>query len=204
MSRRRFTNNRKDGGVYIDSAPNGVYIYRTNEKLYTKETWNNYWNEEAVGIALKSSKCQFVISTEETSSYLIFGGYGTTISGITTTTNESIAKADYDGYQNTYNIISQLSGTNLATNYCINTLFKHGKYGYLGSLGEWVEAYNNKYEIDILLSLIGGVSIRNNKHRWTSTQHSSQRMWVLHWGFGGIGNSAKNDATTYTRAFSKL
>lgn len=204
MSRRRFMNHQEDGSLSVDAAPNGIYIYRTNMRLYTKNTWNNLWNAEAVGIALKSNNCRFVISPEEKSSYLTFGGYGTTINNITTTTSQSTAEKDYSGSQNTDKIITQLSGNALAAMYCRNVLFKHGKYGYLGSLGEWKESYNQKSEIDSLMSIIGGEAIRNNKHIWTSTQYDSQRMWVLHWGTGSVASSAKNDGSTWTRAFAQL
>ena len=42
---------RKKGGMAIEGAPNGVYILRTDNRLYTEKMWKKEWNSDAVGVA---------------------------------------------------------------------------------------------------------------------------------------------------------
>lgn len=182
----------------------GIFILDTDGNLVKRADWNTGNNSKAVGVAVLSDNCKFVISTTENSSNIQWGGYGTTISNIVTTTDAATAKKDYLGSGNTDKIIAQLgSGNAPAADYCRGVTFKHGKKGYLGSLGEWQEAYNNKAEIDACMSLIGGTAINTSYYHWTSTQYSSIGSWVLRWSDGGVGLSTKN-YDYRVRAFAAL
>ena len=137
-----------------------------------------------------------------------WGGHGTEISGIVTTTDSSTALLDYAGNSNTTKIINQLGfGNNAPTAfYCMTRTMTVGGttlYGYLGALGEWQTAYNNKSSIDSALSKIGGTAIATESSHWTSTQHSSTNAWCLTWGNGVVGGSTK-DGSNYVRAFYPL
>lgn len=182
----------------------GIFILDTDGNLVKRADWNTGNNSKAVGVAVLSDNCKFVISTTENSSNIQWGGYGTTISNIVTTTDTATAKKDYLGSGNTDKIITQLgSGNAPAADYCRGVTFKHEKKGYLGSLGEWQEAYNNKAEIDACMSLIGGTAINTSYYHWTSTQYSSDGSWRLHWSVGSVGGSSKY--TSYrVRAFAAL
>lgn len=182
----------------------GIFILDTDGNLIKRADWNTGNNSKAVGVAVLSDNCKFVISPSENSSNISWGGYGTTISNIVTTTDAATAKKDYLGSGNTDKIIAQLgSGNAPAADYCRGVTFKHGKKGYLGSLGEWQEAYNNKAEIDACMSLIGGTAIYTSAYHWTSTQYSSDRSWMLAWSGGSVGNGTKtNDRRV--RAFAAL
>lgn len=170
----------------------GIFILDTDGNLVKRADWNTGNNSKAVGVAVLSDNCKFVISTTENSSNIQWGGYGTTISNIVTTTDAATAKKDYLGSGNTDKIIAQLgSGNAPAADYCRGVTFKHGKKGYLGSLGEWQEAYNNKAEIDACMSLIGGTAINTSYYHWTSTQCSSTISWVLGWSGGSVSASLK-------------
>lgn len=170
----------------------GIFILDTDGNLVKRADWNTGNNSKAVGVAVLSDNCKFVISTTENSSNIQWGGYGTTISNIVTTTDAATAKKDYLGSGNTDKIIAQLgSGNAPAADYCRGVTFKHGKKGYLGSLGEWQEAYNNKAEIDACMSLIGGTAINTSYYHWTSTQYSSTSSWMLGWSDGSVGNHRK-------------
>ena len=196
---------KKKAGISIGGAPSGVYILRTDNMLYTKEMWKTDWNSEAVGVAMVVDNCRFVISKIQGSA-MAWGGFGTTISGIVTATDENTAKKDYAGEDNTDKIIAQLGGSNdEAASYCRNThnLFPGGRQGYLGSLGEWQEAYNNKSEIDACMSLLGGTAIATDYYHWTSTQYSSRSAWVLAWLYSVVGSSPKS-AGYRVRAFAAL
>ena len=182
----------------------GIFILDTDGNLVKRADWNTGNNSKAVGVAVLSDNCKFVISTTENSSNIQWGGYGTTISNIVTTTDAATAKKDYLGSGNTDKIIAQLgSGNAPAADYCRGVTFKHGKKGYLGSLGEWQEAYNNKAEIDACMSLIGGTAINTSYYHWTSTQYSSNLSWLLRWSDGSVGTGSK-DGSYRVRAFAAL
>ena len=182
----------------------GIFILDTDGNLVKRADWNTGNNSKAVGVAVLSDNCKFVISTTENSSNIQWGGYGTTISNIVTTTDTATAKKDYLGSGNTDKIITQLgSGNAPAADYCRGVTFKHEKKGYLGSLGEWQEAYNNKAEIDACMSLIGGTAINTSYYHWTSTQYSSNYSWILRWSDGSVRSSGK-DGSGRVRAFAAL
>lgn len=182
----------------------GIFILDTDGNLVKRADWNTGNNSKAVGVAVLSDNCKFVISTTENSSNIQWGGYGTTISNIVTTTDAATAKKDYLGSGNTDKIMAQAgSGNAPAADYCRGVTFKHGKKGYLGSLGEWQEAYNNKAEIDACMSLIGGTAINTSVYHWTSTQYSSTISWGLRWSDGSVDSRGK-DFGRRVRAFAAL
>lgn len=182
----------------------GIFILDTDGNLVKRADWNTGNNSKAVGVAVLSDNCKFVISTTENSSNIQWGGYGTTISNIVTTTDTATAKKDYLGSGNTDKIIAQLgSGNAPAADYCRGVTFKHGKKGYLGSLGEWQEAYNNKAEIDACMSLIGGTAINTSYYHWTSTQYSANGSWLVNWSAGSVNTNTKN-TNRRVRAFAAL
>lgn len=183
----------------------GVFILDTDGNLVKRSDWNTGNNSRAVGVAVLSDNCKFVISpTENSSNTAWIFAYDSTISGIVTTTNAATAKQDYAGNSNTDKIMAQAgSGKAPAANYCRGITFKHGKKGYLGSLGEWQEAYNNKAEIDACMSLIGGTGIYTSAYHWTSTQCSGTNAWVLEWSGGTVGNDGKTGSRR-VRAFAAL
>lgn len=178
------------------SIPNGVYIYDKQGKLWNKSDWSTSNNSNASGIAVKTDNCSFVIApTEQTS--IQWGGLGTLISNCTTTTDKNTAKIDYNGKQNTDEIVSQLgAGLEYAARYCKEYTFLHGAKGYLPTLGELNEAYQNKSEIDACMSLIGGKALADNSIRnfrkWSSTQYDGSKAWNLVWLDGKIGNYIKD------------
>ena len=188
---------------------NGIYICDNTGALTTVESWNTSNNSSAIGVAVISDNCAFVI--EKTMSYststIQWGGKGITISGIVTTSTTNIAKTDYAGESNTTKIINQLgSGNAPAAEYCRGrscTVNGTTLYGYLGALGEWQTAYNNKSSIDSALSKIGGTAIDTLDFHWTSTQGSSDSAWYLRWDNGSVGIYYK-DYGGYVRTFYPL
>lgn len=96
-----------EGAYMPNDAPVGVYILSTDGYVYNRSSWQTSNNAKAVGVAVKTSACSFVIAPDEVQS-IQWGGYGTTISRCTTTTNESTAKTDYNGKANTDAIVAQL------------------------------------------------------------------------------------------------
>lgn len=133
-----------------------------------------------------------------------WGGYGTEVSSIVTTTDSSTAKTDYDGDLNTTAILGQLgdsSSSAPAAHYCSHYYFPNGATGYMGAAGEWQAALDNKDAITSALSKCGGTSM--NSYYWTSTQCSSNVSWCLDWNPERLGSGNKRNRT-YVRAFSTL
>lgn len=204
---KSFTANQATRAVTMTYAEikRGVFILDTSGNLVRRSDWNTSNNNKAVGVAVLSDNCKFVISKEENSINLAWGGYGITITNIATTTDATTAKKDYAGWTNTDTIIFQLKsqGGSPAASYCSEVSFPNGKKGYLGSLGEWQEAYNNKAEVDACMSLIGGTAIATSYYHWTSTQYSSYGSWRLSWSDGNVTSYAKGTSDR-VRAFAAL
>ena len=156
----------------------------------------------AIGVAVVKQSGGFIIDKTH-NSQKTWGGYGTTIADITTTTTTSVAKLDKNGNSNTDAIIVQLGAGNAPAaeecrkySYTINGITVNG---YLGACGEWQTAYDNKSAVNEMMSKIGGTAITENWY-WTSTQYSGNRAWRLYWYDGSVGYDPKN-VTYYVRPF---
>ena len=186
--------------TYI-KVPLGIYIYDTDGQFILPSNWDTTNNSKAVGVLVSTENSKFVIApTYGDSTTKKWGGAGTVISGIVTTNISSTAKADYAGEANTDKIIAQLGiGNNSAAEYCRNFTFKNGNKGYLWSLGEALDAYNNKSEINKAMSKIGGTPMATDNYFWTSTQYSNNYAWAMQWSDGYVDFSNKTFGT-YARA----
>ena len=190
-----------------------IYIQHIDGTLYTTDDWTSggYANEDANGVAVvRPISGSFVIAKEESSSRLAWGGYSKTITDIVTSSTSSVAVLDNDGAGNTPKIIEQCNGYTSsgvtgapAAEYCASYTFPNGKTGYLGALGEWQAAYNNKTKVNSAMSLIGGTSFNTSYYYWSSTQYYSASSWRLHWGNGNLYDGNK-DKTYCVRAFCLL
>ena len=192
----------------LQNVPNGVYIIDTGNLLYPRANWDTANNANAMGVAVISDNCRFAISKVQGGDMVWDDTENSDvlINDVVTTEDLNTAKLDYDGEGNTNKIIAQLGAENApAANYCRNTsgLFPNNKQGYLPSLGEWNEAYNNKAEIDTCMSLIGGDAINTTYYHWTSTQVSASLSWVLRWSGRAMGSGSK-DYPYPVRAFLSL
>ena len=177
----------------------GIYIYDTDGKLTLSKNWDAANNSKAVGVYVGTENSKFVIAPTGDNVTRKWGGYGTNISGIVTSSDSTTAKKDYAGETNTDKIIAQLGKDKApAAEYCRNYTFKNGKKGYLWSLGEAQDAYNNKEAIDEAMSKIGGTAMSTDYH-CTSTQGSSYYAWILNWNNGNLYSSSK-DISFYVRA----
>ncbi len=207
-AQRQFTANRVSRSVtmtYLEKK-RGIFILDTDGNLVKRSEWSTSNNSKAVGVAVLSGNCKFVIAPTQYSYKFKWSknGHRYAVPGVTTTTSNSTAKKDYKGVSNSSAIVSKYgAGTDYAAGWCQNFSFKNGKKGYLGSCGEWQEAYNNKAEIDACMSLIGGTAIATYDYHWTSTQYDSGSAWKLTWSDGGVGNDPKGNDNR-VRAFAAL
>ena len=195
-----------EGGGTPTEGIYGVFIYDTNGNLTKPEEWDTANNDLAVGVAVIDENCSFIIGKEASESKAWSDIlYGTTVSGIVTTNDKSTAKTDYKGEANSSIVRGlTLKETNAFNWAYSNTITVNGTtlYGYIGALGEWWTAYNNKSSIDSALSKIGGTAMTIDYH-WTSTQYGSNNAWRLTWGNGNVIDHFKR-GNSYARAFYHL
>lgn len=195
---------------YIENTD--VYIQHIDGTLYTTDDWTSggYTNEDANGVAVvRPISSSFVIAKEESRSRLKWGGYNKIITDIVTSSTTSEAILDNDGAGNTPKIIEQCSGYTEngvtgapAAEYCAGYTFPNGKTGYLGALGEWKAAYDNRTKVNSAMSLIGGTAISTEYYSWTSTQISIESAWGYHWKSGRSGIVKYGEC--YVRPFCSL
>lgn len=90
-----------------------------------------------------------------------------------------------------------------AVGWCANYTFKNGAKGYLGACGEWLEAFNNKAEIDACMNLItGGIAIKA-PYYYSSTQYDFYSAWGLTWSRKDVYANSKSIGF-YVRPFAPL
>ena len=197
------------GGSTPTEGIYGVFIYDTNGNLTKPEEWDTANNDLAVGVAVIDENCSFVIEKTQSNSGIHWSDklYETTVSGILNTMDSSIALLDYAGESNSSIVRGLTSGETNAFNWAYsNTITVNGitLYGYIGAVGEWQTAYNNKSAIDSALSTIGGTAMNTRNYHLTSTQSLSNACWEFKWSNGGVSRYNKNGSSTYVRAFYHL
>ena len=182
----------------------GVFILGTDDILYSASEWNQP-NSSAVGVAVLTNECKFVIAPIKNKITLVWSKSGIVehVSGVTTAANSSVARTDYKGVSNSSAIVSKYgAGTDYAAGWCQNFTFRNGKKGYLGSCGEWQEVSNNRDEIKACMSLIGGTSVGDGYY-WTSTQLDVNGAWTKPLQSDFVSPGYKYNAF-YTCAFAVL
>lgn len=199
-------------GIDPATAPNGVYIYSNDGKLYNLDDWDTANNDSAVGVAVVTDDCKFAITKGEKPRRAWSNDlYGTDVSGLTNYTSVDGASSDFNGESNT-SIIREAApsedASNNAAHYCYNQIVSiNGRgtvHGYLPALGELKVAYNNKFVIITAMSLIGGTDMISNNWYWASSEINANYARRLQWGNGVIGTDTKDDITNYVIPFFSL
>lgn len=194
------------GGETPTEGIYGVFIYDTNGNLTKPEEWNTANNDSAVGVAVIDENCSFIIEKTPNNSEIAWSStlYGTIVPGIVITEDISTAKTDYAGEHNSSVIRSLTSGETNAFNWAYDkTITVNGTtlHGYIGALGEWKTAYDNKSAIDRAFIKIG--TYISGYEYWTSTQYSSSNASGFGWNNGNIYTSSKSN-NSHVRAFYHL
>ena len=185
------------GGITPEEAPNGVYVYTNDGRLYNPQEWDTVNNDQAIGVAVIDTDCQFVISR-----YLPIGNSirwsftlgNIDVDGILNAYSTDEAKTDYAGQNNTslINARSNESSNYCAASYCYNKTL-NGQHGYLPAAGELYVLSENRSEVNNALTVIGASTIDaafdvitestgNSFHRlWSSTENLKHLAWYLEW-----------------------
>lgn len=186
--------------LYNVDIPDGVYIQHINGNLFTTEQWTagGFANEEANGVAVKTSKIQAVIALTNASTSIQWSSDTTNlISGVSTIDDEWQVYKDLAGVANTA-ILAEIDESGAAFA-CANYTFPNGAKGYLPSYGELYALYGLD-SVHEAISIVGGVPLKGNmqyeKWFWTSTQASAEQAWTIN-----IRNFSRFKQTKDTKAY---
>lgn len=177
----------------------GVFIYDIDGKLTYPAVWNTANNSKAVGVAIVTDNCRFVVAKEDIGEKS-WGGYGADLQKMTNYTRESTAATDFDGVNNTSKIIEVL-GSDSAAGDCAAYTFPNGQPGYLGASGEWQVARQNKDALNSALMLIRGTKMTEDIY-WTSTECDGNDAWYQKFDSANYLMSYAKISKFYVRAFS--
>lgn len=205
----------------VDVIPEGASIYGIDGRFYTPDEWvkSGNSNEDAIGVAFCDMAYDgtyvcppFVIHPSEGTD-LKYSDKTRTYSGVTSTSDVSIAVKDFNGETNTKYIINTdgYSVTGTGPVYANGITFKHGKKGYVPAAGELDYMFSdgsvrNYYEkINECLSAINGVLLDRDKSYWSSTSDKEKfGAWMYNSSTHGIRISGDKTAKKYVRAVAKL
>lgn len=190
--------------LYNVKALSGVMIQHIDGSLYTTDEWTagGFANDQANGVAVFAPNSKFVIAKTSYNNKMAWSSdEENAVEGVMLTNDFATAKTDYAGEANTALIVvDDIYGAALT---CANYTFPNGAKGYLPALGEWVEAYAYKADIDAAMTLIGGTSL-GSKTYWSSTQYSANQARLLTWTDGSTKYERKGGINGYACAFSSL
>lgn len=173
-----------------NNAPNGIYILTLDDYLIKREDWP-VPGKTPVGVAILSDYCKFAIPQDTKSEFKRWGNQWTP-AGATIATDMAIASKDYKGKSNT-DAILRVDTYGVSAAYYCNSFILNGRNCYLGSLGEWIEAYKNVNEVNLCMQAINGNPIYWSES-WSSTIYDFDGAWLFNWGKGEIGrNPRKNN-----------
>lgn len=172
-----------------NNAPNGIYILTIDDYLIKREDWS-VSGKTPVGVAILSDYCKFAIPRDIKLESIRWGNQWTP-AGATITTDMAIASKDYRGKANT-DAILRIDTYGVSAAYYCNSFILNGRNCYLGSIGEWVEAYKNVNEVNLCIQIINGTPMYWGGS-WSSTIYDFDTAWSFHWGKGEIGRNLRKD-----------
>ena len=182
----------------------GVYILDKSNKLYEKNHYSGT-SDDAVGVAVMVSQCQFVISKAANFANIEWATSGGLIDGIVTSVVSDVVEKDFAGESNTDKLIEQLGSNAPAAYSCRTTtgLFPEGYTGYLPAIGELRLAYALKAQIEACMSKIGGEDMFGTFRLWGSAQRDENNAWTMAANVGNLIYDTKA-SQRYARAFARV
>lgn len=171
----------------------GTFIEDVNGNLYTRSEWGSSSHGTANAVVVLTDACKVRLAlTQASDAMAMHSSYNGTLENyMTAISDETQAKADYNGAANTTNIMKLQSSTSYAAGWCNAFTFPNGTKGCLPSLGQLWTLYQNKTEVDACLSACGGTAMTNNYY-WSSTFWGIDGQYRCCWNFGWSGNASNN------------
>ena len=194
--------------IIYNGVSNGVFIESIDGMLYTSSNWTS--GKTANSIVVVSDSARFRMALTYPSSFVMqmsTNYYEPLDAYMTAISNQTAARADYDGAENTANILKVQSSTEYAAGYCNAFTFPDGSTkGFLPSLGQLNLVYQNKTAVDVALSKCGGTAMSINNNYWSSTFYGLDGEYRLCWYLNlSNGNAFQNYNLTnnfYVRPFA--
>ena len=197
-------------GPSIDSTgkANGVYAVTATGELIA-------YNDAAVdatclGVALITDNQRIMIekmgeaNAEWNSNTFLYWGkslYSKNVAGITETTDQTVAKADFNGKANTAAIIAAYTEHSVdmdAQDMCsvlqtFNDGENNGGYSdwYIPAEGQLDEIYTNRSNINTALSAMTATQFSSSYNYWSSSEYSSFNGWHVTFGDGDVDHYSK-------------
>ena len=177
--------------IIYNGVSNGVFIEAIDGMLYTSSNWNS--NKTANSIVVISDSARFRMALEPSSSFMQMSTnhYEPLDAYMTAISNQTAARADYDGVGNTANILKVQPSTKYAAGYCNAFIFPDGNTkGFLPSLGQLYLVYQNKEAVSAALRTCGGTAMSINYYYWSSTFYGLDGDYRICWQLDlGNGNA---------------
>ena len=184
----------------------GVYIQDINGKLWKAEEWNDSVKANAVAIITPEHNFRIALKNSPITSIQSRDIFRMDITP-TSVFDRKAAKADFNGVNNTQEIIKMQALPIYAAGACNEYTFPDGTTkGYLPSLGELNLAYQNKDAVDSALSACGGTALEDGYY-WSSTFFgvsggmNRNCWWGLNWYNGAVSYHLWH-YDLYVRAFA--
>ena len=197
-------------GPTVNSAgkANGVYAVTATGELID-------YNDAAVdatclGVALITDNQRIMIEKNETanaewnSNTTLYWGknlYQKNVAGITETTQQAVAKADFSGKEHTNAIIAAYTEHSVAMDardMCsVLQTFNDGENNggftdwYIPAAGQLYEIYTNKTNINAALTAMSSTAFSGNNF-WSSSEYDSSGGWYVDFSFGYVYNNSKS------------
>jgi len=184
---------------------NGVYAVTATGELIA-------YNDAAVdatclGVALITDNQRIMIEKTQsydatnTTFYWSTNLYGKNVAGITETTDENVAKADFNGKDHTAAIIAAYTEHSVAMDardMCsVLQTFNDGENNggftdwYIPAAGQLYEIYTNKTNINAALTAMSSTAFSGN-HYWSSSEYGSDRGWYVGIDDGDVNNGSRS------------
>jgi len=197
-------------GPVINSAgkANGVYAVTATGELIA-------YNDAAVdatclGVALITDNQKIMIekmgeaNAEWNSNTTLYWGknlYQKNVAGITETTDQAVAKADFSGKEHTNAIIAAYTEHSVAMDardMCsVLQIFNDGENNggftdwYIPAAGQLYEIYTNRTNINAALSAMTATQFSSGSYYWSSSEHSSTYGWYVNFYNGVVSYDDK-------------
>ena len=194
--------------IQDDVVSNGVYAVTAEGKLIA-------YNDAAVdatclGVALITDNQRIMIEkmgeanaewNSKTTLYWGKGLYEKNVAGITETTDQAVAKADFSGKEHTNAIITAYTEHSVdmdARDMCkVLQTFNDGENNggftdwYIPAAGQLYEIYTNKTNINAALTAMSSTAFSDDYY-WSSSEYDSNYGWYVFFGSGFVNNDRKS------------